>query len=201
MKNIAKLSYVIIIIAIIILLSVGCTMSLEQEYELLTSGKLKSSYVHADYIMNINDMREVVGYSDYVFVGKITEYKGTDHDTPSGIPLTIYSVKVLDNIKGSLIQDSDVEVNITGGLAKNYRRVVSVNEVKPYPKIDDYYIFIVGSSDTGQLYASTEKSTIKIDTIINYQEDTKYLDILFAYQHEITGDRQGRKSILYDAED
>ena len=67
--------------------------------------------LNADYVIDTNNPRAVVGFSDNVFVGKVIKQVGTK--SLSVYPETQFEVEVMDNIKGELI--GTVKVNQAGG--------------------------------------------------------------------------------------
>ncbi len=68
------------------------------------------SYSSGDSAFNVTDDRELVGFADNVFIGKVIAQTGNKAntpppeagDTPGFSPQTQFSVEVLENIKGNL---------------------------------------------------------------------------------------------------
>jgi len=65
------------------------------------------SYSSGDVAFNVTDDRELVGFADNVFIGKVIAQTGNKSNTaPAGkvgfSPQTQFSVEVLENIKGNL---------------------------------------------------------------------------------------------------
>ena len=70
----------------------------------------KVEWFDAEFAMDANDKRAVVGSVDCTFVGIVerqlrTEQRTIGKTSPDTIPFTIYDVKVLKNIKGELPKD------------------------------------------------------------------------------------------------
>ncbi|WP_186673954.1 hypothetical protein [Sporosarcina sp. BP05] len=67
-------------------------------------------------VIDIYNPREVVGFSDNVFLGKVIKQVGTK--SLNGYPETQFEVEVIDNIKGEL--NGTVKVNQQGGYEGEY---------------------------------------------------------------------------------
>ena len=67
--------------------------------------------ISADFVIDTSDPRQVVGFSDNVFLGKVIKQVGTK--SLSVYPETQFEVEVMDNIKGEL--KGTVKVNQAGG--------------------------------------------------------------------------------------
>lgn len=67
-------------------------------------------------VIDINNPREVVGFSDNVFLGKVIKQVGTK--SLNAYPETQFDVEVLDNIKGEL--NGTIKVNQQGGYDGEY---------------------------------------------------------------------------------
>lgn len=67
-------------------------------------------------VIDIYNPREVVGFSDNVFLGKVIKQVGTK--SLNGYPETQFEVEVLDNIKGEL--KGTIKVNQQGGYDGEY---------------------------------------------------------------------------------
>jgi len=91
----------------------------------------KINYINADFAFNVSDDRELVGFADNVFIGKVIAQTGDKPNTPpaeagnvSGFsPQTQFSVEVLENIKGNL--NGIITVSQYGG----YEEKGGVNEL------------------------------------------------------------------------
>jgi hypothetical protein len=72
--------------------------------------------MEANTVIDIYNPREVVGFSDNVFVGKVIKQVGTK--SLNGYPETQFEVEVLDAIKGEL--KGTIKVNQQGGYEGEY---------------------------------------------------------------------------------
>jgi hypothetical protein len=67
--------------------------------------------IHPNFVIDIYNTPELVGFSDNVFLGKVIAKKGSK--SIGSIPETQYKVEVIQNIKGNL--NGVVEINQQGG--------------------------------------------------------------------------------------
>jgi hypothetical protein len=176
------------------LLLCSCTVDLTsaEEYDLLVSNELPISIVYPFCVFDINVIENVIGYSDYVFVGKVVGYKQTTIDA-SGMPNTTYFVEVIENIKGSLTAEEEIELIKSGGLDENYKSIV-LYESDIMPKINEYYVFSVYGLQSGGIKAEGLNTTIKIENTENYKIDEEYLRFVEAYENEVVYERTRYKS-------
>ncbi|MCZ7383191.1 MAG: hypothetical protein O8C63_00375 [Candidatus Methanoperedens sp.] len=74
------------------------------------NGGSEISYSSASFVFNVTDDRELVGFADNVFIGKVIAQTGNKANTPPPeagdvpgfSPQTQFSVEVVENIKGNL---------------------------------------------------------------------------------------------------
>ena len=191
-----------IIIFLVIFLSIGISTFLlfndEITYGLLVSDNFPEAPVEVYYAINMYDLKYVVGDADYVFVGLVIDYIDTIHDTPSEIPDTIYRVEVIENIKGKLLLDTEIELIKGGGVNKNYLAKTIMRD-DTMPKKDEYYIFSVRTKSSGEIFANGINTTVKIENMSDYKYDIEYIKFVSAYESEIISDRTRYKS-TYDNE-
>lgn len=69
------------------------------------------SYTEALYATDVSDPRQLVGITENVFIGRVVSFNETHY--PDGIPESLFTVEVLENIKGEL--KGEVTVNQQGG--------------------------------------------------------------------------------------
>lgn len=169
---------------ILIILSLcSCTskMSKNEEYDLLQSKEIKVNTIRATFVYDATDLKEVIGYADNVFVGKIQDYIKTNNTSTSGIPQTSYKVEVLENIKGKL--KTNIEIIKGGGLDKD-RKSKSIYENDILPIKDKEYIFIVFALENGEMKAEGMNTTILLNSADGYQSSEKYNKVISAYENE-----------------
>ena len=75
-------------------------------------------------MVDVTNPAEIVGWGDYVFVARVeselrTEYtnlRQNEDGTITGKPYTVYSITVLENIKGELRKNEPIEFFKHGGV-------------------------------------------------------------------------------------
>lgn len=70
------------------------------------------SYTEALYVTDVADPRHLAGMTENIFVGRVVAFEGTHY--PDLIPESLFTVEVIDNVKGEL--KGQVTVNQQGGL-------------------------------------------------------------------------------------
>ncbi|MFA6866968.1 MAG: hypothetical protein WCR54_05575 [Clostridia bacterium] len=198
LKIMRKIFFYAVIICVLIG-SFGCNknLSTEKQYELLTSNKLSDIPIEISWINDVYDLKTCVGFADYVFVAKVTGYKRTIFDTPSEIPQTVYSIEVIENIKGNLVLKKDIEILKMGGLDEKFRHIYNISD-DSHPQVDKYYIFCTSASESGELRAQGPNSNLEIENIDKLEENTNYLNILDAYENQEFLTEKERFTSKYD---
>ncbi|MBC1636410.1 cell surface protein [Listeria welshimeri] len=166
-----------IIILVISILGFACFLTLNSKLDKKEAKKEKEVPVysiHADYNLNVDNPNEVVGGSDYVFVGKVTENTGTTYKdkTPLeqedgsfkyvGEAFTNYKIKVLYNLKNELVTDKEISLAKQGGIRED-GSAYDIFEDDLLPEIGKVYIFNAYTQDDGSLLVSGANSTISFD--------------------------------------
>ena len=133
-------------IVLFVLASLISTGFLVTQINVHESGS-KINYVYADLTINATDDRELVGFADNVFIGKVIAQTGNETDD---FPQTQFSVKVLENIKGNL--DGTVTVNQFGGYEyANGEKYLSLMEGDTLLNPGKKYLFATKGSAKGWL--------------------------------------------------
>lgn len=114
--------------------------------------KLPVSPVEVDYIYDTSSKEETAGMSDYVFVGSGVQRTGYSYAADqTGMPYTVYTVNVVQNIKGTLPSDAPVTVKVAGGVNRMKTALVVVNGEYFIPEEGKQYIFAAGVDSEGAL--------------------------------------------------
>lgn len=134
-----------------------------------SSKDLPIYYLEVSYAIDIENPREVVGFGDYVFVAQVNEETETVHKNvewinfkKTSMPYTVYSIKVIDNLKGNIKKNTTIEIEKFGGINID-KNSISLPEGDVLLEEGTYYIFIVGSNQEGSLLLSTPTAAIKLD--------------------------------------
>lgn len=170
------------------------------------SKKLPIIHNEAQFVVNVNDPKEVVGWGDYVFVAKVedelrTEYSNVrtnEKGKSSARPYTFYKIKVIENLKGNLKLNESIEIFKHGGVSYDGKSI-SLFEGDNLLEVGKYYILIAASDEDGRLGQGLPNSSIELN--INNDDELSNSDVYKAYkdyvQNEITFDRKRFRSI-YD---
>ncbi|MFJ5718299.1 hypothetical protein [Neobacillus sp. NPDC093127] len=135
------------------------------------------STIETSSVIDIGNPREVVGFSDNVFFGKVIKQVGTK--SLGGPPETQFEIEVLDNIKGEL--NGRIKVNQQGGFEGKYLFLIDDDKLLLE---DQTYLFATK-------YESNENWHTLVpvggDIPVNSDEDRKELIEQYkkAYQEEI----------------
>ncbi|HHW89279.1 MAG TPA: hypothetical protein GX745_00015 [Clostridiales bacterium] len=186
---------VLLITAFVIIGGCGKQLSKEEIIEYINNDSLPIEEVRVSYAFDVSKLANKVGGSDYVFIGEVKDYIRTEYGFFDETPRTFYSVRVVENIKGELIQDQDIELRKTGGIDKKGKKFI-LYDYDYLPKLNNYYIFSVLTQSNGGIEASGKNSSILIKDKENYQDSEEYKNIIDAYlnQNEDIIDREKEQS-------
>lgn len=163
------------------------------------SAEVPVVYDNASCMVNIQEPKEVVGWGDYVFVAKVenelrTEYtnirENEDGDI-TGKPYTVYSITVIDNLKGELKKNEPIEFFKHGGV--NYDgKSISLLEGDQLLESGKYYILIAASETDGRLGQGMPNSAIElnVDTKQEIVSNQEYKNFKKYVKNEVTFDRE-----------
>jgi len=116
---------------------------------------------------------QVVGLADYVFIGYVEDKLDTEYRIPEddidGAPLTNYSVTVVENIKGVLTQETAVELQKIGGIAKN-GKYISLMEGDIVLEVGELYLFSATGKTDGGLYCGVPNSCVPMNEALEESE-------------------------------
>lgn len=146
---------------------------------------LPVSDIHASFAYDMSTPEKAIGAADYVFIAKIDKIVRTEYRNPVEIeiaadksktkivsePYTIYSVRVIKNIKGSLNTFENIEVQQLGGISE------SENE---YFFLEDTKLLKVGEAYLLLAFVPFENGSLEInsaDTIVNLKQSYTKLGV------------------------
>ncbi len=159
-----------------------------------------------DFIIDVYNPNEFVGFADYVFIGYVnelvsTEYinkyvrKGKNYSTP----ITNYSITVMKNIKGSLKTEESIIVQKHGGIYED-KSAIQLWEDDQLPEKGKMYVFIGITQSDSRLLISGPNSNIALEPNINKENlDNSEIVKLYvnAYNNQIEYDKD-RVKCIYD---
>lgn len=111
-----------------------------------------------DWVYNPNDLKQLTGFADYVFVAEVTEVIGTGYTGVEmysafrydSYPFTRYKIRVLENIKGELITNKDIPLTKHDGVYF-FGEKVSLYQEDMLPDVGECYIFLCNCDEDGEL--------------------------------------------------
>lgn len=191
------------VVAVIGVIGVGAFFANDK-----TTGDVKTT---GSYIINVSDKRENVGYVDNVSVGRVDEIIGTEYRNYSpvgeskkdvGTPYTRYGITVVDNIKGELPTDRQIEILKDGGIKEDGTGYWTY-ENDELLEVGKYYIILSvnGESDlrVSGPYSNTELNVEVNSTeedLILIKESDLYKEYVESYNNEKVYDRERREPVL-----
>lgn len=117
----------------------------------------------SSYAYDVDDQKEAVGISQYVFIGFVEEYIETMYN--GEFPNTNYKIKVLENLKGDLEKNKSYIMRKTGGISKNNDRIY-LEEGDLLPLSGEIYLFM-GETLNGKVCIGGKNSNIPLDIEAN----------------------------------
>ena len=153
-----------------------------------------------DTTVNSGDPREVVGVSEYVFVGYVQETYDYYTEKSSrkfpeiidyyDIPFTECKVKIVESIKGNLKKGEKFSFYKVGGIVPS-REYILLDENDIMPEKGKYYIFTGIAHADGTMTGGGSNGTIKLEAGIdesNLEQSEIYQKYLDAYENQILPD-------------
>lgn len=99
-------------------------------------------------IADFKDKRNLVGTSDYLFLGKVVENKGQEE---WHVPVTKFDVQLTEQLKGNIKEDEVVVYQYGGYEEGEGETVLSLFENDPLLEEDEMYIFAAIEQPDGKL--------------------------------------------------
>lgn len=181
-KIVALAACLAIIIAVGLPLALSHSAKVKTYDSLSLANELPIENVAACFVYDIFDPKAAAGFNDYVFLAKVEKELRTEYPTDTEMPRTVYSITVLQNIKGTLKTNAPIELYKQGGVNK-IKTSISIFEDDEFLECGRYYIIgAVGQSDGSllqsigslqELNASTEKQAMSDPTIELYKTYVK----------------------------
>lgn len=206
---------IVTVLSCVIVLTVVSTLYLG-----LINNGLPFSQVSRSYVINRDDPREMAGFADYVFVGRVEKQnevvyedvfeRETENGSQTiGAPYTGFNVIVLENAKGNLKVDETVVIWKSGGRSMDGKHFL-VAEDDPMPEIGDVCIFYASADENGGLYGNknvkitnsklTEKAVRKMSSaqvqqaaaaeLETIEDSSVYQELVDACENEVPFERE-----------
>ena len=135
-------------------------------------------WTYSQYVYNVNDKGAVMDFSDNTFIGLVVNMKETRYwnvsANPDDHPHTIYSVKVIKNIKGDLPIGDTVLLAKSGGLSKDKKKLYL--EYGDSLLTENRLYVLNTRNDSGYLRATGAHTTIILEESVNNTFNRETLD-------------------------
>lgn len=176
----------ILVISVLALWDKDKNLSEEEINEYLKEKSLPLQTLRASYIVDMDNLKELVGLVDYVFVAEVLGIKEIVYGEREEDVKTVYNVRVLQNVKGEFEINNEVEIVKAGGVDKDEESIIYY-EGDELPIVNERYIFFARVNKNGELLCSGKNTSIK------FSED-KLDEAILSYENEIVYDRKRYKS-------
>lgn len=178
---------------IVVIILILCISLFVIEFLMNPQKEVPIQYVSGMNVINIENPKEVVGFGDYVFIARIDEeiknVHNSNEDLDPGIPMTTYSITVLDNLKGRLKKNYPIKFSKIGGISSS-SNMVTLLEGDVMLEEDQYYILVAAGNDDGSMVQAAATGAVKLDvtseeeivSLQAYKDYEKYIEEEVEYQ-------------------
>lgn len=173
----------------------------------VSKNNLPITNLSGSFCIDVNDLSQIVGDADYVFVAEVKDKVETIYknkvtiETENGTkevsdPYTKYSITVIDNIKGKLKKNNEFLVLKAGGISQDNKSIILYQDDELL-QVGKYYIISAYAQPDGTLLISGPNSSLVLnetikDKITSSEEYKKYKKAL---EKEVVTDRKRFKSL------
>jgi hypothetical protein len=123
-------------------------------------------FTHNTYAFDMSTPEKAYGVSKYVFIAKVEDVIRTEYVEDSYEPYTIYSASVIKNIKGNLITSEPIELKQGGGISKDGKSYILVEDTKFLNK-GNYYLFMVLAGEDGSIHVTNPSGNVDLGSDLN----------------------------------
>ena len=117
------------------------------------------------YALDVSSPEIAVDFYPYVFIAKVNKVLTTEYRNPTEVeltpdgsetkiiyePYTIYDITVIENLKGEIIENSNITIEQVGGVSKNHDYTIFPTNMG-FLKENYYYILLAyATANTGEL--------------------------------------------------
>lgn len=133
---------------------------------------LPVSYSSASYAYDTSTPEKAIGVADYAFIAKVNGVIRTEYRHPLTVyrdgeekivydPYTVYSVEVIENIKGEVVKTNNLEVVQYGGITNDGSQIVLMEGMELL-EVGEYYILLPYTASDGRLGISNATSIVNL---------------------------------------
>ncbi|MBP3703191.1 MAG: hypothetical protein J6I65_05320 [Lachnospiraceae bacterium] len=189
---------IIIVSALAVVVFIGINKN-KREEELLANSKstfrgLPVISLQSSYTFDVDNPNELVGNADYCFLAKVisedeTRYEEIGVSVSVVHPYTIYTVKVIENVKGNLDTDKEIIVKKSGGLLKS-PKAYQLYEDDELLEVGKEYFICAKADSKGELLMSGKNSSVFVSEGNEKENIEKYRA---AYEKQVVIKRDKHK--------
>lgn len=129
--------------------------------------------VSCSYDIDVTDPTEIIGDADYYFVAEVKSIDGYDYRDPIEVenedgtvsifydPYTKYTIEIIQNIKGNLVKNQEVNIEKFGGLSYD-GKCYEIPEGDNFLEEGQKYLLAAYVQSDGTLLVSGENSSVKL---------------------------------------
>lgn len=166
--------------------TIGTTIDVAK---IIGTDQMQGYWGRMQLVYNPNDINQLVYSQQYVFVGRVEEYIGAKYTGEHRENVkSIYSVKVLENLKGELITSDNIMLETMGGLVKDTDMFV-VYEDFALPAVGETYVFSAYNDEGDLLCHSAYVGS-------DYKNGNVYKEFVDACDNPMTFDFKTSEEIL-----
>lgn len=173
----------------------------------VSKNNLPITYLSGSFSIDVNDLSQIVGDADYVFVAEVKDKVETIYknkvtiETENGIkevsdPYTKYSITVIDNIKGKLKKNNEFSILKAGGISKDNKSIILYKDDELL-QVGKYYIISAYAQPDGSLLISGSNSSLVLSETSKdkIRSSEEYKEYKKAFEKEVVTDRKRFKSL------
>ena len=149
--------------AFIIVTTVAC----QNDESTNESQALPVNHIETDFAIDHDDPYELVGFSDHYVAAEVieevrTDYRHSSANDPEGIPYTLYRIQVIENIKGTLPEDEEIEIFKSGGITEDNESLLLYNG-DSLPVAGRTYVMAAAVQQDGSLLLSGPNTNVLLE--------------------------------------
>lgn len=157
-------------------------VSYSKEYKESDYKELPIDYSRASYAYDTTTPEKAMGVADYAFIGKVTGVLRTEYRFPATVyseegekvvytPYTVYSVEIIENIKGDLVKAKNIEVVQHGGITSDGEKIELMEGMKLL-NVGEYYILLPYTSSDGRMGISCSTSIVPLGQLSEGEQNS-----------------------------
>jgi hypothetical protein len=209
MKLIKKRDFFTVLAVVAVVAFAVCVYSFSNDDSIVGESSIPISRLHGSFTINVDDPLAVVGDADYVFVANVLEETETVYEdvvtveTASGAkevgdPYTRYIVSVIENLKGNIEENVEVELLKAGGISQD-NDVIFLYEDDALLEVGSTYVLIAYAQPDGSLLVCGPNSSKIIEANSDrVRSNQTYASYVTACENQVVTSRERYTSVYED---